>query len=146
MSTVARKFTVDPPPEMVVPYLADFSNAEQWDPGTVSCVPNQKGPVQVGFSWKNTSKIAGITAELTYTLTELTASRIVLVGRNKTATSTETIVVVPAGSGSEITYTNDLIFKGAAKLAVPLIRLVFAKLANDTERQIKATLNGTDQR
>jgi carbon monoxide dehydrogenase subunit G len=141
VSTVSRTFNVDVPPEIVVPYLADFTHAERWDPGTVRCVRNDAGPVIVGSSWHNTSKIAGVTTELTYTLRELTDKRIVLVGHNDTATSTETIDVTSAGTGSSITYANEVQFTGAAKLAAPLGKLVFEKLANDTEKQLVETLN-----
>ena len=141
MSTVSRTFSVDPPPEAVIPYLADFSHAEQWDPGTVRCVRSDEGPVVVGSSWHNTSKIAGISTELTYTLEQLTGERIVLVGRNDTATSTETIDVIRSGTGSSITYTNEVQFNGAAKLVAPLAKPVFEKLGNDTEKQLVETLN-----
>ncbi len=141
MNTVSRTFSVDVAPEIVVPYLADFTHAEQWDPGTVRCVRNDDGPVRVGSSWHNTSKIVGISTELTYTLEHLTETRIVLVGRNETATSTETIDVVAGAPGSRITYTNELQFHGAARLAAPLAKLVFEKLGNDTEKQLVKTLN-----
>jgi carbon monoxide dehydrogenase subunit G len=141
MSTVSRTFDVTAPPRTVLPYLADFTNAESWDPGTVRCVRNDVGPVAVGSSWQNTSKIAGISTDLTYTLEELSDERVVLVGRNKTATSTETIDVLPLDGGSRVTYTNELHFKGAAKLATPLARIVFEKLGNDTRRQLAETLN-----
>ena len=144
MSTVSRSFEVNPPPEVVVPYLADFAHAEQWDPGTVRCVRNEEGPVAVGSSWHNTSKIVGISTELTYTLEQLSDERIVLVGRNDTATSTETIDISPAGTGSRVTYTNELHFNGAARLVTPLARLIFEKLGNDTERGLVKTLNGLD--
>ena len=141
MSVVSRTFSVEPPPEVVIPYLADFAHAEQWDPGTVRCVRNDDGPVKIGSSWHNTSKIAGISTELTYTLQELSDKRIVLVGRNKTASSTEIIDVTPSGTGSRITYTNDLEFNGAAKLATPLAKLIFEKLGNDTRRRLVETLD-----
>ncbi len=141
MTTVSRTFSVDVPPEIAIPYLADFSHAEQWDPGTVRCVRNDDGPVAIGSSWHNTSKIAGISTELTYTLEQLTDARIVLVGRNDTATSTETVDIARSGSGSSITYTNELQFNGAAKLVAPLGKLVFEKLGNDTEKQLVQTLN-----
>ncbi|MFJ5986151.1 SRPBCC family protein [Lentzea sp. NPDC092896] len=141
MTTVSRTFTVEAPPQTAVPYLADFGNAVQWDPGTESCTRNDSGPVQVGANWHNTSKIAGVTTELTYTLEQLLDDRIVLVGRNDTATSTETIEVTPSGTGSSITYTNDLEFNGAAKLAAPLAKVVFEKLGNDTEKQMTEVLN-----
>ncbi len=95
----------------------------------------------VGSSWQNASKIAGISTELTYTLEQLTDERIVLVGRNDTATSTETIDVVRDGTGSSITYTNEVQFNGAAKLVAPLAKTVFEKLGNDTEKQLVTTLN-----
>jgi carbon monoxide dehydrogenase subunit G len=141
VSRVSRTFSVDVSPEVVVPYLADFAHAEQWDPGTVRCVRSDEGPVRVGSSWHNTSKIAGVSTELTYTLEQLTDSRIVLVGRNDTATSTETIDVTARGTGSSITYTNNVQFNGVAKLAVPLAKIVFEKLGSDTEKQLVKTLN-----
>jgi hypothetical protein len=141
MSTVSRTFSTDVAPAIAIPYLADFAHAEQWDPGTVRWVRNDDGPVRVGSSWHNTSKIAGISTELTYTLEQLTDARIVLVGRNDTATSTETIDVTASETGSRITYTNEVQFNGAAKLAAPLAKIVFEKLGNDTEKQLVETLN-----
>ncbi|MEO9221880.1 MAG: SRPBCC family protein [Mycobacteriaceae bacterium] len=144
MPSVSRTFDATPRPEVVVPYLADFSHAEKWDPGTERCVRNDDGPVRVGSTWHNTSKIAGITTELTYTLEQLTDDRIVIVGRNDTATSTETIEVSATATGSTVTYTNDLEFHGAAKLAAPLGKVVFEKLGNDTEKLLTETLNGLE--
>jgi hypothetical protein len=141
VSTVSRTFSVDASPEIVIAYLADFAHAEHWDPGTVRCVRNDDGPVRIGSSWQNTSKIAGISTELTYTLEQLTNERILLVGRNDTATSTETIDVVASGTGTRITYTNEVQFNGAAKLAAPVGKLVFEKLGNDTEKPLSETLN-----
>ena len=57
------------------------------------------------------------------------------------ATSTDSISVTPDGSGSQITYTADLDMHGAATLAAPAMKLVFEKLANDTEEQMTAVLN-----
>ena len=141
MPSVSRTFKVTAPPSAVVPYLADFSNAEEWDPGTVSCRRQGGGPVEVGASWHNESKIAGVSTELTYALEELTDSHIVLVGRNETATSTETIDVLPAGGGSEITYKNEIEFKGVAKLAAPAAKVIFEKVGNDTVKRMTEVLN-----
>ena len=141
MTAVSRTFTVKAPPSLAVPYLADFTNAEEWDPGTVKCVRQDAGPVTVGSSWQNTSKIAGLSTELTYTLEGLTADRVVLVGRNKTATSTETIEVHAEGSGSKIVYTNDTVFNGAAKLAAPLVKLVFEKLGGEVVKNLTERLD-----
>ena len=141
MASVSRTFTVKASPSVAIPYLADFTNAEEWDPGTVKCLRQDSGPVRVGSTWQNTSKIAGLSTELTYTLEALTDTRVVLVGRNKTATSTERIDVTADGSGSQITYVNDTVFNGAAKLAGPLVKLVFERLAVDVVKNLSERLN-----
>jgi carbon monoxide dehydrogenase subunit G len=141
MTSVSRTFPVTAAPHVVVAYLADFGNAAEWDPGTESCTRNDAGPVAVGASWHNVSKIAGLSTELTYTLTELASDRIVLVGRNDSATSTDTITVRPSGAGTEITYQAELHMHGVAKLATPAMKLLFEKLAGDTEKQMTEVLN-----
>ncbi len=141
MTTVSRTFTVTPPPDVVLAYLEDFANAEEWDPGTVSCVRIGAGPVMVGSRWHNTSKIAGVSTELEYELVERTGDRVVFAGSNATASTTDTIEVVPSGSGSQISYTAEITMKGAAKLGTPIIKLVFEKIGNDTEDDMIRVLN-----
>jgi carbon monoxide dehydrogenase subunit G len=141
MTSVSRTFTVNLAPDAVIEYLKDFSHAEQWDPGTEKCTRNDSGPIAVGSNWHNVSKIFGVTTELTYTLRELEAHKIVLVGTNDKATSTDTITVTASGTGSELTYAAELDMKGLAKLATPAMKLVFEKLAGDTEKQLTEVLN-----
>jgi carbon monoxide dehydrogenase subunit G len=141
MTTTSRTFTVTPSPDTVLTYLKDFANAEEWDPGTVSCTQISTGPVAVGTQWKNVSKIAGNETELVYTLKELTGDKVVLVGENEQATSTDTIEVKPEAAGSEVTYTAVLEMHGMAKLATPVMKLIFEKLGNDTENDMVEVLN-----
>ncbi len=131
-----------PPPATVVDYLKDFANAEDWDPGTQTCTRTDNGAVAEGAAWHNVSNIFGVKAELTYVLRELTADKVVFVGTNKSSTSTDTISVAPDGTGSKLTYRADLEMNGAAKLLNPVMKLVFEKLANDTEKQMVTVLNG----
>ena len=141
MPSVSRTFSVKPTPDRVIDYLKDFSNAKEWDPGTESCTRNGAGPVEVGATWHNVSKIVGVTAELTYTLESLSNRTLVFVGRNDSSTSTDTITVDASGAGSVITYQADLEMKGAAKLLSPAMKLIFEKLAGDTEKQLTAVLD-----
>ncbi|MGA8257335.1 MAG: SRPBCC family protein [Nocardioides sp.] len=142
MTTVSRTFHVKPTPATVLEYLKDFTHAEEWDPGTESCVRTDgTGPVMVGATFHNVSKIAGVSTELDYTLTELTDDTVVLVGKNDTATSTDTITVRPDGAGSEVEYVADIEMKGAAKLAAPVVKVIFEKVGSDTEDQMTEALN-----
>ena len=136
MVHVTRTFTVDRPVAAVVAYLSDFGNAEQWDPGTVSCVRSNDGPVQVGATWRNTSKVLGMTSELDYRLERLDPDRVVFGGHNDKGSvdSTDDITVRPdpADPGrSEVTYEATISFHGAAKLGAPLMQLQFEKIGNE---------------
>jgi carbon monoxide dehydrogenase subunit G len=141
MPIVQRSFTVDPTPSVVLDYLKDFSNAPEWDPGTESCTRTDQGPIAVGASWCNVSKVAGRTTELTYRLAEISPDHLVFRGENKSATSTDTITVRPDGGGSEVTYHADIQMHGLAKLASPAVKVLFERIANDTENQMTAVLN-----
>jgi carbon monoxide dehydrogenase subunit G len=137
---VSRTFVVDKPVEVVVGYLADFSNAVAWDPGTVRCVRTDDGPVRVGSTWTNVSKILGRETELSYRLQRLEPGRVTLVGTNKTATSTDDITVRPAPGGAEVTYEATVDLHGLAKLAAPIMRLEFERLGNATQKKIQTAV------
>ena len=143
---MSRTFDVRPEPAVVVGYLKDFSNAEEWDPGTETCTRTDTGPVAVGSTWHNVSKIAGVSTELDYRLESLSEDTIVFQGHNESATSTDTITVVPnpEGSGSRVTYEANIEMKGMAKLADPVMKLVFEKVGSDTEDDMVTVLNRLD--
>lgn len=141
MVHVQRTFTVNRPRDEVVAYLADFANATEWDPGTVSCDPITPGPVKVGSQWRNVSSLAGSKTELTYTLTSWDPDRVVLTGVNKTATSVDDIRVADRGTTSEVTYEATVTFNGIAKVASPLMQVLFLYLGVKTEKQMRAVLS-----
>ena len=141
MPAVERAFTVTAPPTVVLDYLSDFTNTEQWDPATQQTVRIDDGPIQPGATWRNTSRVFGRDAEITYTLQQRTGDSLVFVGRNDTLTSTDTITVRHHGAGSEVTYHVDLDLHGIAVLAAPVMKLEFEKLAHDTERRLTEVLN-----
>lgn len=142
MATVTRTFTVQPAPAAVIDYLKDFSHAEAWDPGTEECTRQDANPIKVGSRFHNKSKIAGVSTELEYTLTELTDDRVVFHGENDSAETTDTITVVPHADGSEITYEAVIEPKGAGKLAEPIMKLLFERIGTKTEKQMTEVLNG----
>ena len=132
MVHVARTFPVDAPVEAVVAYLADFSNAVAWDPGTVRCTRIGTGPVEVGATWANVSKVLGRETELTYELRVLEPGHVQLRGTNKTATSIDDITVRPHARGAEVTYDASVTFNGLAKLGWPVMQLEFLRLGKLT--------------
>lgn len=136
MVRVTRSTTVAAQPAVVLAYLADFGNAPEWDPGTVSCTRLDDGPVAVGARWHNVSRVLGRQTELEYRLTDLDEQRLRLEGRNQTATSVEAISAEPTEAGTLITYRATITFHGLARLADPLMRLYFERLGDPTIVQI----------
>ncbi|MEU0879302.1 SRPBCC family protein [Lentzea sp. NPDC005914] len=135
---VERTFTVASSPEGVVEYLRDFSRAEQWDPGTVTCTRLDEGPVEVGSRWHNVSTFLGRKTELVYELTRDDAHGLQFVGSNDTATSTDDISIT-AGSApgtTKISYHAHVDFHGLAKLGAPVAKLALEKLGSDTEKNL----------
>jgi carbon monoxide dehydrogenase subunit G len=140
MVKVNRTFMVDVPRDVAVSYLADFGNAEEWDPGTVSCTRIDSGPVEPGARWRNVSKILGRETELDYELVEKRPDGVTLEGSNKTATSIDKIGVHPVPRGCHIVYEARIRFHGVARLTNPVMRLVFERLAGKTARQMALAL------
>ncbi len=126
-----RTITVRTPVQTVVDYLQDFAHAEEWDPGTVSCTRADTGPIVVGSQWRNVSEFRGKKTELTYRLERLEPGRIVFVGSNKTATSTDDLTVTEEDGTTSISYDATITFHGLAKLADPFLKREFEKMGDE---------------
>lgn len=127
MTVVARTLTVRAAPGRVLDHLRDFGNSARWDPAART-VRLDEGPIAVGSSWHHHSKIRGVAIELTYALSVAERDRLVFVGRNEGATSTETVTVRTVAGGTEVTYHVDLQIHGLAKLMTPVMRAEFERL------------------
>lgn len=139
-TTVERTIRTATAPEVVFPYLVDFRNATEWDAGTVSCerVSGDGGP---GTVYKNVSTFAGNTVELEYTTEKVAEPEFVVVGRNKSTTSHDTITVRPDGTGSEVTYRADFEFSGPARFLGPIMTPLLERLGDRTAAQLKEALD-----
>lgn len=140
MVHVTRQFPVRVEQSVAIDYLKDFSHATQWDPGSVANERLDTGPIGVGSTWRNTSKLIFINTELRYELTQLRGDGVVFVGTNTTATSVDTIDVIADEHGVRVTYDAHVTFHGKARYADPLMTLIFLKLAGETVQGITREL------
>uniref|UniRef100_A0AAU1M1P1 SRPBCC family protein n=1 Tax=Streptomyces sp. NBC_00148 TaxID=2903626 RepID=A0AAU1M1P1_9ACTN len=142
MIKVERVMQSSRPCDEVVAYMADFSHAEHWDPGTITCEPVDAGaPPEVGAQWLNISSFRGRRTELRYELTRMSGDRLTFVGRNKTATSTDDLHFEPYSGGTRITYRAHVEFHGIARLATPLLQKEFERLGDEVSEQLPAALD-----
>lgn len=140
MVTVSRTFTVAADQTRAMDYLVDFSNAEEWEPGTLTCERRDEGEITVGSQWHNTSKLVGIETELIYELTERDDKHLRFVGTNSTATSDDTMEFRTVPDGTEITYTAVITFNGRAKVADLPARLLFEKVGSEVVKNLQQVL------
>ncbi len=142
MITVARTVRTKAPLEAVWAYLSDFTNAEQWDPGTITCTRSDAGPIDVGATYENVSEFRGRKTTLQYTVETFDpAKHLVLRGENKTVQSFDDMTFAGSAAGTELIYEARFTFKGVARLAEPLLHKPLNKLADDTEASLQKNLD-----
>jgi uncharacterized protein YndB with AHSA1/START domain len=127
--------------DSVFDYLLDFEHAEEWDAGTVSC-ERVRGDGGVGTRYRNISKFLGRETTLDYEVEKVVPGRqFVITGSNKTVDSEDTVIVTPTISGgTEVEYRARFTFKCLAAVVSPLLKPFLERLADDTEQQLRATL------
>ncbi len=127
-------------PAAVFAYLSDFTNTDEWDPGTVRTV-KVSGDGGVGTKYHNTSKFMGRETELTYeVVTHQPDSLFALRGENSSVVAQDRMEIAPTGSGSQVTYTADFAFKGIGKIVAPLLAPALKKLGDDAEKGLREGL------
>ena len=141
MVSVESTFTTRTPPEAVFDFLADFSHAEEWDPGTVEC-DRLAGDGGVGTRYRNVSTFLGRTSIVEYVTEEFVPPRYVhFRGHNEQFIGHDRLHLDPAGAGTRVVYEAELGFSGGARLATPLVAAYLPFLAKKTVRQLRERLD-----
>jgi carbon monoxide dehydrogenase subunit G len=128
-------------PAAVFAYLSDFSNTTEWDPGTIT-TERVEGDGGVGTVYRNVSEFNGKKSELRYEVVELVPERrFALEGEGKAAHADDLMEfeALPDG-GTRVTYTADIRFKGALKVAEPFLGKAFKKLGDEAEAGMREAL------
>lgn len=123
-------------------YMASFDNALEWDPGVVEAGRLDSGELKVGSAFRIVSKFAGRRVPLRYEITAFEPDRrVVLEAWTGTFGSVDTITVATAAGGSKVTYDARLVFKGVARIADPLMQLVFGRVGKAADASLRIHLN-----
>jgi carbon monoxide dehydrogenase subunit G len=130
-------------PETAFAYIADFTNAQQWDPGTVESVRLDDGPLGVGARFRVVAGFFGRRIELEYVIEEHDPDRrVVLAVTGKSVTGRDTITIEPSGTGSSIVYDADLRLKGALRFLDKGLQVTFTNIGNKASDGLKKALGG----
>lgn len=142
MMRIDRTVETSAPISEVFDFLADFTNTEQWDPGTVR-TDRISGNGGVGTAYANTSRFLGRNTDLTYMVEVYEpGKRVALRGENKTVVAHDTMTFVPtATGGTSVRYVAEFELKGIARMVAPLLTPAFTRLGDSASKQMRATLD-----
>ncbi len=138
---VERTFTVSRPITEVFDYVSDFTNTNEWDPGTVETV-RTGGEGGLGTTYHNRSEFMGRQVELDYETVEYRRPAAFSArGRNKSVTATDALTFGENGEGTTIHYKATFEFRGISRWLAPLVvgRKLDA-LADETVAELKKAL------
>jgi carbon monoxide dehydrogenase subunit G len=117
-------------------FVADFANAERWDPGVATSARLDAGPVGLGTRYRLGVRMAGRVAPMEYVITTFDAPHhVVLTGSGSNVHAVDTIRFSMDRARTRIDYTADIRLGGWMRLLQPFVGGAFDRLA-------KAALGG----
>ena len=137
---VSREVTTATQVGKVFAYLSDFETTTHWDPGTVRTT-RVDGDGGVGTVYRNTSRFAGRTTDLTYVVTRVRAPELIqLRGENATVVAVDTMTLAETPDGTRVTYRAEFTFKGVWRFVAPLLAPAFRRLGDQAEAGLRTAL------
>jgi carbon monoxide dehydrogenase subunit G len=113
-------------------FIADFANAQHWDPGVASSERIDKGPVGPGARYRLGVRMRGNVAPMEYRITTYEPPRrVVLTGEGSNVSAVDDIRFEPTPTGTRIDYTADIRLMGWMRLAAPFAGGAFERIARD---------------
>jgi carbon monoxide dehydrogenase subunit G len=129
------------PLEDTFDFVADFANAERWDPGVVRSVRIDDGPVRPGARYDLMVRMGGRVAPMTYRVVAYDRPRrVLLVGEGSGVDATDEILVERVGDVTVVDYTADIRLRGLRRLVQPLLGGTFSQIARDAAQGMRAAL------
>jgi carbon monoxide dehydrogenase subunit G len=127
--------------EAAFDYVADFSNSQEWDPGTTASKRLDDGPVGPGARYGLTVRMGGRVAPMEYRIRDFDRPRrVVLVGSGPNVKAVDEISFERAGDGTVVDYTADIRLGGLLRLAEPFLGGTFEKIGRDAAAGMDAAL------
>ncbi len=124
-------------------FVADFANAERWDPGVASSVRVDDGPVGLGSRYDLGVRMRGKVAPMRYVVTAWEPMRrVVLRGSGSGVEAVDEIGFQATPSGTRIDYVADIRLTGLMRLATPFAGGTFARIAADARDGMQRALQG----
>jgi carbon monoxide dehydrogenase subunit G len=141
MTRLNERIRTGLPIEEAFSYLADFANAEEWDPGVDRARRIGEGPVGIGARYELGVRKGDRVVPMEYRITEYEPPRrVVLVGSGSGVEATDEIRFERQGGETVVEYIADINLTGLGRLVQPLLGGTFRRIAEDASGGIARTL------
>ena len=123
-------------------YLSAFDNIRDWDPSVVFARRLDGGSLSVGSAFEVVVRQGSKETPLRYEVRAFDPGVSITVEAIASSyRSLDLITVVGNGTGSTVTYDALLEPRGLLRLATPLVKRAFGRLAEDARRGLERVLN-----
>jgi len=141
MPVIKRTITTTLPLKDSFEYLADFSNAAEWDPGTVTSKARDDQAPHVGQEYDLEVAWGDRRLDMVYTITKLDDNDLLeLVGDGSTTHAVDTMTFTTDGETTTVTYQADIRLKGILRIAEPFLKSKFTSLGDEAEYGLSTAL------
>jgi carbon monoxide dehydrogenase subunit G len=144
MATLIERIETSLPIDRAFAFVADFANAERWDPGVASSarVGPATGRPAEGTSYRLGIRMAGRVAPMTYTVTRWDPpNQVVLTGSGSGVDAVDDIRFSATANGTRIDYTADIRLRGLLRLLSPFTGAAFATIARNAREGMQRALD-----
>jgi dehydrogenase/reductase SDR family member 12 len=132
MTTLHETIATPLPIDEAFAFVADFANAQDWDPGVATSERIDDGPVGLGAAYRLGVRMRGRVAPMEYRITTYEpTSRVVLTGDGSNVHAVDDIRFTQTPAGTTIDYTADIRLGGWMRLIEPFVGGAFDKIAKD---------------
>jgi carbon monoxide dehydrogenase subunit G len=142
MTTLRERLETPLPIDETFAYVADFANAQEWDPGVATAERLDAGPVGVGSRYRLGVRMARWVAPMEYRISVFEPpNRVILTGAGSGVSAVDDIRFEPMGNGTRVDYTAEIKLSGALGLIQPLLGRAFANLGRNAVKGMQRTLD-----
>lgn len=142
MATLREQIDTTLPVDDAFAFVADFGHAERWDPGVVTSVRSNPGPVGIGARYHLGVRLRGKAAPMEYEITVFEPSRrVVLKGKGSGVSAVDDIRFEATQTGTRIDYVADIRLEGLMRLAAPFAGGALSRIARDARDGMQHALD-----
>jgi len=142
VARLEETLTTELPADEAFAFVADFANAEQWDPGVAWSRAVTNGPPEVGSRYLLGVRIGRGVTEMEYDITVLEPGRrVVLNGRGGQVSAVDDIRFEPLVTGTRIDYRADIELHGWLRLMAPFAGRAFGSVARNARNGMRRALD-----